>query len=231
MDTTRQLVLPFPCDVAFDAADFVPAASNEAARAWLERMPDWPDRRLAIWGAPGCGKTHLLRIWSTQVGAALYSGPALCGLPEISPSQGIAIDDADMVADDATLLHWLNAARESGVPVMLTCRVPPARFPVHLPDLVSRLRAMTAVAIDPPEDALLRALLAHLLSDRQWRLDVKFQDWLLPQLPRTPAALREAVARLDHAVLAAGGRITQRSMSDLLEALPGGKTEGAAEDI
>jgi len=35
------------------------------------------------------------------------------------------------------------------------------------------------------------------------------QDWLLAVLPREPAALREAAARLDRAALAAGRSVTR----------------------
>ena len=227
MDTARQLLLPFPLEPGFEAADFVLATSNAAARAWLDRVPDWPERRLAIWGQAGCGKTHMLRIWADRAGASVWSGPALRGLPERLPEGGIAIDDADAVPEEATLLHWLNAARDAAVPVLLAGREPPAQFPVRLPDLASRLRAITAVGIDPPEDELLKALLAHLLSDRQWRLDARFQDWLLPRLPRKPADLWEMVARLDHALLASGGRITQRMVGSVLASLSEGDGEGS----
>ncbi len=43
------------------------------------------------------------------------------------------------------------------------------------------------------------------------------QDWLLLRLPRDPAALREAAARLDQAALAAGRRVTQAIAADVLE--------------
>ncbi len=68
---------------------------------------------------------------------------------------------------------------------------------MRLPDLASRFRAVTAVQILPPDDSLLRALLRRLLSDRQLRVDADVQDWLLLRLPRSAAALREAVARLE----------------------------------
>jgi chromosomal replication initiation ATPase DnaA len=35
------------------------------------------------------------------------------------------------------------------------------------------------------------------------------QEFLLAHLPRTPAALQEAAARLDRAALASGGRVTR----------------------
>ncbi len=206
---TRQLALPFRHRPDYAAADFLAAPSNQDALAWLDRMPDWPDRRLALWGQPGCGKTHLLHIWASRLGATLLTGADLAGLPPPPPGPGLAIDDADRPADETALLHILNACREAGRPVLLAATSPPARWPVRLPDLTSRLRAITTVEIAPHEDTLLRTLLARLLADRQLSVSPAVQDWLLLRLPRTAAAMRDAVARLDAAALAAGGRITR----------------------
>ena len=62
----RQLALPFAHRPRFARADFVAAASNAEALAWLDRGRDarWPDHRLALWGEAGCGKTHLLQLWA-----------------------------------------------------------------------------------------------------------------------------------------------------------------------
>ena len=51
--------------------------------------------------------------------------------------------------------------------MLLTARRPVAGWPLGLPDLASRLRAAPAVAIGPPDDALLGALLVKLFADRQ----------------------------------------------------------------
>jgi chromosomal replication initiation ATPase DnaA len=220
-----QLPLPFPHQPAYAAADFLEAPSNEAALAWLGRTADWPDHRLALWGEPGCGKTHMLRLWAGRRGAALMVGPALQGLTTLPEGGGIALDDADATADERTLLHLLNAAREARLPVLLAARTPPARWPVRLPDLDSRLRAVTAVEIMPPEESLLRALLLRLLADRQLAVTASLQAWLLLRLPRSPAALREAVARLDQAGLAAGGAVTRPIAAGVVAAMGGGKPE------
>jgi len=135
-------------------------------------------------------------------------GTALQGLPAL-PATGVALDGADAVADEQALLHLLNAVREAGLPVLLAARAPPARWPVRLPDLASRLRAITAVQILPPDGSLLRALLRRLLSDRQLRVDADVQDWLPLRLPRSPGVLREAVARPDHAELPPRGKVTR----------------------
>src|SRR5262249_21242359 len=134
-----QLVLSIFREPRFASADFRVAPSNAEACAWLHRTPDWPDRRLAIWGEAGCGKTHLLHIWAERIGAALRPGNELTGVPGL-PTAGLAIDDAGAAAEEA-LLHLLNASLEARQPVLLAARLPPARWSVRLPDLASRLRA------------------------------------------------------------------------------------------
>ena len=230
-----QLPLPFPREARPTAVDFVHSPSNDAAMTWLDRVADWPQRRLALWGQAGSGKTHLLRRWADLSGAHYLTGPDLPGLdalPDLPHTLGLAIDDADTMAEEATLLHLLNAAAEARLPVLLAARAAPARWPVRLRDLASRLRAMTAVEILPPDDLLLHVLLARLLSDRQHRVPLATQEWLLTRLPRTPAVLREAVARLDRASLDRAARghpsgITPRLARDELADLIGADLDAA----
>jgi chromosomal replication initiation ATPase DnaA len=100
--------------------------------------------------------------------------------------------------------------------VLLAGRTPPSRWPIRLPDLSSRLRAVTSVEIRPPDDDLLAALLMHLLADRQLTVAQPVQAWLLTRLPRSPAALRQAVERLDGASLAVGKAITRSLAAEVL---------------
>jgi chromosomal replication initiation ATPase DnaA len=87
-------------------------------------------------------------------------------------------------------------------------RSPPSRWPTRVPDLASRLRAVAAVEISAPDDGLLRALLLRLAGERQLVIPEAVHEWLLRRLPRSPAALREAVRRLDEASLARGSAVT-----------------------
>lgn len=223
--TVRQFPLIFPHDQTFLAADFLRFASNEAACSWLARSEDWPNGQLAMYGEPGCGKTHLLQIWAGEHQAMQISAPELTGLADLPADGAIALDDADQVPGEIALLHLLNASAEARLKLLIVGRESPARWPVRLPDLASRLRAMTAVRIDPPEDGLRAALLARLLSDRQLAVPEPVQHRLLIRLPRTHAALADAAARLDVAGLALRGRITQRIadevIADIAAAEPG----------
>lgn len=238
MSPHRQLPLPFLRAQRRPLAAFLRAPSNEAALTWLDRVDEWPQRRLALWGEAGCGKSHLLETWTAATGAQLLHGaelPELNELPDLPSASGLAIDDADLMAREATLLHLLNAAAEARLPVLLAARTPPARWPVRLPDLASRLRAITAVEIEAPEDSLLRALLARLLADRGQRVPSAIQEFLLSHLPRTPAILRDAVDRLDRAAVARPGGITQPFARDVLADLlnePAAELEaGVAADL
>ncbi|HVB68569.1 MAG TPA: hypothetical protein VNE67_12005 [Acetobacteraceae bacterium] len=213
----RQLPLPFAHRPEFAAANLVEAPSNAEALAWLDRTGEWPAQRLLLWGEAGCGKTHLLHLWAARRSAAYRSAPDLRGpLPPALPPSGLAIDDADAAADAGTLLHTLNAAAEARLPVLLAARTPPARWDFTLADLASRLRATPSVAIGPADAPLLRALFARLLAERQVEVPGTVQEWLLARLPRTPAALREAAARLDRVSLGAGRAVSRALAAEVL---------------
>lgn len=211
----RQLPLPFDHRPRFAAAGFIAAPSNEEALAWLARTPDWPQGRLALWGESGCGKTHLLHRWAARHQAPVLPGAGLRLEPPTGP---IAIDDAE-TAPEPALLHWLNGAAEAGHPVLLAALLPPARWTIRLPDLASRLRAMLAVPIGPPDDELLRALLASLVVERQMKVPEAMQLYLLQRLPRTAWAMREAARQLDRLTMAAGGALTRAVANAVIEAV------------
>jgi chromosomal replication initiation ATPase DnaA len=227
----RQLPLPLPHAESFDPADLLEDASNREALAWLERPERWPGGRLALAGPPATGKTHMLRGLAARRGWPVLDGVRLRGLPEVpvarAAGDGLAVDDADCAPEEAALLHLVNICAERRQPLLMAGREPPARWPVALPDLRSRLRATAVAAVRPPEDALLAALLRKHFADRQLRLDPALAAWLLPRLPREAAAVAEAAARLDRAALAGGGRVTRGLASLAMRDMPG---FGAGED-
>ncbi|MCU0986306.1 MAG: DnaA/Hda family protein [Acetobacteraceae bacterium] len=210
-----QLPLPFSPARSFAAADFVAGEANAEARAWIARWPDWPQRRLALWGPAGCGKSHLAAIWRDTTGATLLDGTALAAMaPEavpalLPPTGAVLVEDTSGAPQGRPLLHLINAAQEAGASVLLTARQPPSRWDVALPDLRSRLASIAAVAIAAPDEALVKAVLAKLLADRQVSLRPELLSFLALRLPRDFATIHALAAGLDRASLAAGRRITR----------------------
>ncbi len=218
MTRSAQLALPFGHVPGYAPQEFFRSPGNEAALAWLARSTDWPDGRLVIWGAVGSGKTHLLHVWAAESRAVLSCGADLDWTEALQGSGPIAIDDAD-AAPETPLLHLVNAAAEWERPLVLTSRRHPSRWPMKLADLSSRLRAAAEVELRGPEDDLLSPLFSRLLAERQLAVPHHVQAWLLRRLPRSPAALEAAAARLDHALLESPGRVTRALATAIVESL------------
>jgi chromosomal replication initiation ATPase DnaA len=166
-------------------------------------------------GPAGAGKSHLARVWSARVGAALVDSRSLtvAGVPAlVADSRAVAVDGADAVAGIATaeraLLHLFNVVAEAGGRLLLVATAPAAGWGVVLPDLGSRLRAAPTVALGPPGDDLLAALLVKLLADRQLRPPAEVVAYLVPRMERSCDAARRLATELDRAALAAHRPIT-----------------------
>ena len=108
----------------------------------------------------------------------------------------IAIDDADRACERA-LLHLYNFCMESQGGLLVAARQPPASWTVVLPDLDSRLRAVLAIGIGLPDDALLGAVLVKHFADRQLRVAPEVIAYLLTHMERSFAAAAEMASRLD----------------------------------
>jgi len=203
-----QLVLPIGGDPSFAAADFIADASNQEALRWLATPSSWPDGRLVLAGPAGTGKTHLLHATAQALGWTLLRGPDQRGLPEM-PRTGVALDDADFPGEETALLHLMNACAEAKLSLLMAAPSAPSRWRVQLADLRSRLAATAVAQLDEPSDALLDALLAKHLADRQMQLDPGLLTILRLRLPRRAAVMEEAVARLDRASLIAGRKLSR----------------------
>jgi len=185
-----QLVLPLGHRDALTRADFLVAPGNERALAYLEAFPDWTGSTAALYGPPASGKTHLAHIWAALSGAELIAARDLTEAPD-GP---VAIEDVDGGIADESVLFGLM---ERGTPLLLTGRNPPAQWPVALPDLASRFGAVLAFRLGMPDEALLTALAVKLFADRQLVVPENVVTHLARQLERSPAALRDFIARAD----------------------------------
>ena len=213
---SEQLRLCFEHTPASGAEDFMPGSSNREALAWLARWPDWPGPALLLHGPPGCGKSHLARIWLTRTGGRCLAHAALATAdPNERPTW--VLDDAEPVAHETALLSFYNRLRERGGHLLLTARRPVGAWTLRLPDLASRLRAAPAVAIGSPDDALLGAVLLKLFADRQLVVSEAVIEYLVRHMERSFDAAQATVAGLDAASLRQRRPITVALARSLLE--------------
>lgn len=219
-----QLLLDLGHRPALGREDFLVVPSNEVAVEWIDRWPDWPQPGLALYGAPGAGKTHLTQVWRAASGAVAVAGqdllsddpPELLGEARACVVEGAedlfaAPDEPGEAARDEAqrrLLHLYNTIVQRGGHMVLTGRQAPARWNVDLPDLRSRLAALPAVELGPPDERLIEAVLIKQFADRQLRVDAAVVRYLLRRMERSFVAARALVRAIDEESLRRGQQVT-----------------------
>jgi chromosomal replication initiation ATPase DnaA len=207
----EQLPLELPVRSAMNAAGFVVSDSNGDAVAWTDRWPDWPGAALAVYGPPGCGKTHLAHVWQARSAARFLEPSALEQLPE---RENLILDGIRLPEEH--LFHLINHVRAQQTALLILDREPPARWAVRLPDLASRLASVPAVAVLPPDDTLLAAVLAKHFTDRQVDVAPEVIAYLIKQIERSFIAAETMARRLDREAMARRAPITIRLARDVL---------------
>jgi chromosomal replication initiation ATPase DnaA len=214
-----QLVLALGHAESFAREDFIAGPSNAAALALIDRWPDWPGRIIALVGEEGAGKSHLAAAWGEKSGARFLAGRLLdnADLPATLSTGALVIEDlAPPWFDEVTLFHLLNLAQQQAAFVLLTARWSPALWPISLPDLSSRLRAMPVVSVAPPDERLLRALMLKLAADRQIELDDNVVNFVLARIERSFSGVQEAIAQLDREALRQKRPVSRALAAELL---------------
>ncbi len=218
MAGSLQLVLSLGHAESFAREDFIAGTSNAAALALIDRWPDWPDKIMALVGPEGSGKSHLASIWSETAGARFLSGRAIEGadLPMAVSTGALVVEDIDRSSiDEVAFFHLLNLAREERAYLLLTARTAPTAWPVSLPDLASRLRALPVASVAAPDDELLRALLVKLAADRQLDLDESLLSYLAHRVERSFVGVRQALTQLDQEAMRRQRPVTRALAAEL----------------
>jgi chromosomal replication initiation ATPase DnaA len=191
----RQLRLSLRKAIPFTREAFVRGPSNAAALAQLDAWPRWPAGCLVLLGAEGVGKTHLARAWAATARARTLDrqAPAVA----VAAGQPALLEDVDQGCDDEALFHLINQAARDGASLLLTARTPPASWTCALPDLRSRLNALTVAEIAAPDDEVLRGVLSNFFRERNIKPHEDVYPYLLRRMERSIAGAREIVRRLD----------------------------------
>jgi DnaA family protein len=219
---TGQLPLAWPAPASHRFEHF-DRTGNEQALAHLQALVDAPDGPpVLLAGGAGVGKTHLLVASATQAREHGRSAAYLAlsrwsdfdadALAALAGHDLLAIDEIERVAGQRTaevaLFDLYNRAHDSGATVLLAARDVPARLPVVLPDLASRLRAATVLTVQPLPEPERRRLLQRRAQARGFELDEAVLDFLFRRYRRDLPALLALVERLDRESLARQRRVT-----------------------
>ncbi len=198
----EQLTFDLPFRPAMGRDDFYVSTANAAAVAQIDGWRDWPVGKLILCGPPGAGKTHLAHVWGAQASARIVEARDIAAnLETLSDAPALAVENADGICDDALaeegLFHLHNALSHRGAPLLLTARTPPSRWGTRLPDLASRMAQAGLATLEPPDDALLIAVMMKRSFDRKLPLTPAILSYAAPRLERSFKAADTFIARLD----------------------------------
>ena len=204
MKKPAQLPMAFPFSPALSREDFIVSSANVEALAFIEQWREWAVPTAGIYGPGGCGKTHLASIWRAMCGAEQLSAKEL-RTAAVQTQRARVIEDVDTSQPTQERDSALFAAMQSAAPhapLLLTGVAPPSLWPSVLPDLASRFSALVALSVGIPDEGVLAGLAQKLFADRQLPVPDEVIGHMLLVLERSPAAVRDFVAKADEAALA-----------------------------
>ncbi len=217
----RQLALTIQLNDEATLADFCWGNNTLLQQILIASLTTAGERLFYIWGAPGCGKSHLLQACcqAKQNSSAIYLplpilkewGPQ--SIDNLGEQSLIAIDDIDAIAGDATweeaLFHLYNRVRDNENTILLISgKQSPSSLPIELPDLKSRLAWGLAVQLNELNDELKIKTIQLYAHKRGFALPTSVGQFLLNRCARNMHDLHRILDYLDKASLAAQRRIT-----------------------
>jgi len=183
-----QIALPldWPEDERDD--EFILSNANAAVTRHLEHWALWPVPVTILTGPRKSGRSLVGRLFARKTGGRL-------------------LDDAWRV-DEEEIFHAWNAAMANHRPLLIIADMPPPEWVIQLPDLASRMTATPRIAILPPDDALLCALLERGLARRGLAAPPQLVSWLASRIERSYVGIIAAIDALDRASLSRQHRLT-----------------------
>ena len=225
--SSLQLALEFPHRAALGLEDFFVSTSNRAAIELIDQWPRWPGPCAYLQGPAGSGKSHLAHVWQMASGARIESAGTLDDRvgDAAAALKALVVEDVDKALagigeckseTEHKLFHLINMAKEHEFHVLFTGAVAPGQIEIGLPDLRSRMRALPVVRIEPPDEMLLRTMLAKQFGDRQIDVQPNLIEYILPRMGRSFEGVGALVELLDRSALESGRRITRQFAGEVL---------------
>ncbi|WP_019218732.1 DnaA regulatory inactivator HdaA [Bartonella florencae] len=219
----KQLPLNFSYNPVFQFDDLVVTESNRIAFQLVDHWPNWVFPIAVLVGKEGSGKTHFSSVWAQKADAlSLHRNEIDQAVAMASSGRSFLIEDIDADEINETgLFHLINSVKQANLntgqaTVLITARTVPSAWNLKLNDLKSRLNSVMLVAINQPDDALLRAVAFKLFSDKQIIVHPDTVQYLVSRCERSLFALRRVIDSVDCLALQRKSKITRAVISEVL---------------
>lgn len=203
----KQLVLDLIPAPAPTLANFVDGRNREAlsaVKALLDERARSGAKIVYLWGAPGSGKSHLVRALSATDGFC-----SRLPRPDEEPARNYALDDVDRLDDEAqqALFNLINRLQEGAGALLATGGAAPRDLALRR-DLASRLGSGLVFQLQPlTEQERADALRRHART-RGFALRDDVIAYLLRHARRDMGSLMDMLDALDAYSIETGREIT-----------------------
>jgi len=198
-------------------------ANTHIVAALRAQIANGNESFIYVWGAPGCGLTHLLQAACHQaqtLGKSFQYFP-LRDLVGYAPHELFAgletldfvcLDGLDLVIGrsewELALFNLFNVLRDLGKLLLVAAVHSPRELAVQLPDLASRLQWGATFHLHTLDDTEKQQALQFRARARGLELNDEVATYILQRLPRDMNELFLQLNRLDHASLAEQRKLT-----------------------
>jgi DnaA family protein len=192
----QQLILELAPPPAPTLDNFFPGR-NAAAVASLRESTTDGERFVYLWGAPGSGRSHLLKGFAHDCGGTYVEDPQFDCPPDAA---AVAIDDIDRldIVGQLAVFDLYNSLRQRRGTLIAAGNRPPADLPLR-EDLRTRVGSGIVLQLHPLSESEKREALTRHAEARGLRIGDDVFDFLLSRFARdmgTQVAVLDALDRL-----------------------------------
>jgi DnaA family protein len=219
----QQMILELAQPPAPSLDNFFPGR-NGAALSAVQELLRGRERFAYFWGAPGGGKTHLLKAFVAQASSqgvqAIYLGADGFDVP--AGVSALAADDVGRldIVGQLALFDAFNALRSLPGPLLAAGDRPPAALQLR-EDLRTRLGSGLVLQLHPLDDEEKRAALLDQAAGRGLRLGEDIIEHLLRRQARDMGSLVALLEAIDRYSLQTQRPITLPLLREALRGVTG----------
>ncbi len=218
----RQLALAIQLNDEATFKDYCWGKNNLVQKELFAALNHTGEQFIYLWGAEGCGKSHLLQACCQYLGTQesnIYLplntlktwDPTI--LRDLETHRLFCIDQLDAItgipAWEEALFHLYNRIRDSKQSTLIMAGLtPPQHTHISLPDLKSRLSSGLTMHVQDLNDADKAQTLSLEAHRRGFTLSESVAQFLVNRSARNMHDLHALLDKLDHASLVAQRKIT-----------------------
>ena len=215
----NQLIFKFPFKTKYYEQDYYVSSNNFSAYRLIESWPNWPDKKINIFGPKGCGKTHLANILFKKINSTIIKADEIKSdfIEKTKQKKCLIIDDYKNNVDEKLFYSILNQIIQSDQYIVINSLKPIKKENINLIDLKSRLESFIDFGIDLPTDDLLRVIITKSFSDMQIGINTKLLEYIIKNIDRSYEKIFKFIREIDLISLSTGKSININLIKKVLK--------------